>query len=170
MEFEIRPWRLCDAGSVARYANNKKIADNLRDAFPHPYTEADARAFISACLRAGGERTCFRAVSVDGEAVGSIAVTLRDDVYRKSAELGYWLAEPYWNRGIMTEAVTRICRHAFAAYDIVRIFAEPFACNTASRRILERAGFTLEGVMKMSVYKNGRMLDSCIYALLKHSE
>ncbi len=104
---------------------------------------------------------------MDGEAVGSIAVTLKDDVYRKSAELGYWLAEPYWNRGIMTEAVRRICRHAFAAYDIVRIFAEPFACNTASRRVLERAGFTLEGVIKMSVYKNGRMLDSCIYALLK---
>jgi ribosomal-protein-alanine N-acetyltransferase len=166
MEFELRPWRMEDAPVLARHANNKKIADNLRDGFPHPYTPDDAKRFISACLSAGETRQCLRAISIDGEAAGSIGVFLKEDVYAKDAELGYWLAEPYWGRGVMTKAVRDITARAFAVYDIVRIFAEPFAENAASRRVLERAGFTLEGVLKQSVYKNGRIQDSCIYYAL----
>ena len=104
---------------------------------------------------------------VDGEAVGSISLTLGSDVYRRSAELGYWLGKPFWGRGIMTAAVTAMCRDGFGTWDIVRIHAEPFARNAASRRVLEKAGFTLEGTLRQSVYKNGEMLDSCIYALLR---
>lgn len=167
VEFELREWRLEDVRSVAAFANNKRIADNLRNAFPHPYTEKDAEAFITACLSADERAKCFRAVSVDGVAIGSIGLFLKEDVYCKTAELGYWLAEPFWGKGIMTAAVSRICSHAFASYDIVRIFAEPFAGNTASRRVLERAGFTLEGILKKNVFKCGRLMDSCIYALLK---
>lgn len=167
MEFELRPWRMGDVPALARHANNKKIADNLRDGFPHPYTPDDAMRFISACLSDGEARNCLRAISINGEAAGSIGVFLKEDVYAKSAELGYWLAEPYWGRGIMTQAVRDITAHAFAVYDIVRIFAEPFAENAASRRLLERAGFTLEGVLKQSIYKNGRIQDSCVYALLR---
>ena len=104
---------------------------------------------------------------VNGEAVGSITVMLNDDVYCKSAELGYWLGEPFWGRGIMTAAVETMCREGFAAWDIVRIHAEAFARNAASRRVLEKAGFALEGTLRRSVYKNGEMLDSCIYALVR---
>lgn len=167
MDFELRKWRMEDAQSIAYHANNKKIADNLRNAFPHPYTQKDAEAFIAACLDADEHTKYFRAISVDGVAVGSIGVFLKDDVYCRSAELGYWLAEAFWGKGIMSAAVARICRHAFDTYDIVRIFAEPFAGNTASRKVLENAGFLLEGVLKKSVFKNGQILDSCIYAVIK---
>jgi ribosomal-protein-alanine N-acetyltransferase len=98
--------------------------------------------------------------------VGSIGVFVKDDVYRKSAEIGYWLGEPYWGRGIMTDAIRQMCRMAFERFDIVRIFAEPFAYNAGSMRALEKAGFTLEGVHRMSVFKNGQFYDSCTYALL----
>ena len=166
MDFELRKWRMEDAYDIAHYANNKIIADNLRNTFPHPYSVENAKTFVSACLNADEHYRCFRAVSVDGIAVGSIGISLKDDIYCKSAEIGYWLAEPFWNKGIMSAAVRRICRYAFDSYDIARIFAEPFANNEGSRRVLERAGFTLEGVLKKSVFKNGRLLDSCIYALL----
>ena len=167
MDFNLREWRADDAQSVAGYADNIKIAANLRDAFPHPYTLQNARDFIAACLAADAGRKCFRAIDVKGEAVGSIGVFAGDDVYRKSAEIGYWLAEPYWGNGIVTEAIRRICADVFSRGDIVRIHAEPFSCNTGSRRALEKAGFTLEGVLKDSVFKNGRLMDSCMYALLK---
>ena len=98
---------------------------------------------------------------------GSIGLFLGSDVYRRSAELGYWLGEPFWGRGIMTAAVETMCREGFAAWDIVRIHAEAFARNAASRRVLEKAGFALEGTLRRSVYKNGEMLDSCIYALVR---
>jgi [ribosomal protein S5]-alanine N-acetyltransferase len=165
--FELRKWEKRDVESVARFANNKKIADNLRNAFPHPYVRKDAEHFIDACISNGDNGRCCRAIAVDGEAVGSISVFMKDDVYCKSAEMGYWLAEPFWGRGIMTEAIRRICELAFKQMDIVRIFAEPYAYNQGSCRALEKAGFELEGVLKKSVYKNGEIIDSCMYALVK---
>lgn len=165
MDFILRPWRIEDAETLASYANNSKIAANLRDAFPHPYTVSDAAGYINFCLGMKDE-LCF-AIEVDGKAVGSIGVFLKDDVYRKSAELGYWLAEPFWGKGIMSEAVSRICEQAFSEHDIVRIFAEPFARNLGSRRVLEKAGFELEGILKKSVFKNGAIEDSCMYAKLR---
>ena len=165
MEFKLRPWRIEDAESLASYANNSKIAANLRDAFPHPYTLNDAIGYINFCLGMKN-KLCF-AIEVDGEAVGSVGVFPKDDVYCKSAELGYWLGEPFWRKGIMNEAVSRICEQAFSNYDIVRIFAEPFARNMGSRRVLEKAGFELEGILKKSVFKNGVIEDSLMYAKLK---
>ena len=106
-------------------------------------------------------------IEVNGEAAGNISVSCGSDVYRKSAELGYWLAEPFWGRGIMPEAIRQVCKEAFERYDIVRIYAEPFAWNTGSRRALDKAGFALEAVLHNSVYKNGKIGDSCIYSLLK---
>ena len=163
----LRPWRLPDAADVARYADNRKIAANLRDVFPWPYNRQDAVDFVESCVRNEGRGQLCRAIEVDGAAVGSIGLFLGKDVYRRSAEIGYWLAEPFWGRGIMTAAVTAMCREGFAAWDIVRIHAEPYARNLASRRVLEKAGFTLEGTLRRSVFKNGEMLDSCIYALLR---
>ena len=138
MEFELRPWRMEDAETIARYANNPKIAANLRDAFPHPYTQRDAETFIQSCLDADPARCCFRAIAVNGETVGSISLSIGEDISSKSAELGYWLAEPYWGQGIMPEAVRQICGFAFQTYGLARIFAVPFAYNLASRRVLKR--------------------------------
>lgn len=166
-DFTLRPWREADAASIARYADNAKIAASLRDVFPWPYAPQDAAAFVESCIRQEGCGQLCRAIEVDGEAVGSIGLFLGSDVYRRSAELGYWLGEPFWGRGIMTAAVETMCREGFAAWDIVRIHAEPFARNAASRRVLEKAGFALEGTLRRSVYKNGEMLDSCIYAMVR---
>ena len=166
-DFTLRPWRREDDASIARYADNEKIAANLRDIFPWPYSRQDAADFVAGCVRNEGRGQLCRAIVVDGEAAGSIGLFLGHDVYRRSAELGYWLAEPLWGRGIMTAAVTAMCREGFGTLDIVRIHAEPFARNAASRRVLEKAGFSLEGTLRRSVYKNGEMLDSCIYALLR---
>lgn len=166
MEFTLRKWSLDDVESVARYANNEKIARNLRDVFPHPYTEQDAKGYIESCI-ANERTTICRAIDVGGEAVGSIGVFPCTDVYKKSAELGYWLAEDFWGKGIMSEATRRICDEAFERFDIVRIFAEPFAHNLGSRKVLEKAGFTYEGTMKCGVYKRGNIYDYCIYGLLR---
>ncbi len=168
MEFILRPWgQPNDAEDVAFFANNPRIARNLRDVFPYPYALSDARTFIQSCVEKEGAGQLCRAIAVDGRAVGSVAVFAGSDVYRKSAELGYWLAEPYWGNGIMPEAVRRLCAEAFDVLDVVRIYAEPYVTNSASRRVLEKAGFALEGILKSSVYKNDRLIDSCIYALLR---
>jgi len=167
MDFKLRPWVHSDAESIWGFANNKKIADNLRNAFPHPYTLKDAEQFIGSILEAGEENQCCRAIEVEGKAVGSIGVFLKGDVYCKSAEIGYWLAEPYWGYGIMSRAVRELCAYAFSHYDLSRIYAEIFAPNTRSRRALEKAGFSFEGTLKNSVYKNGCLMDSLVYALLK---
>ena len=167
MEWTLRPWEPEDAPAAARCADNPKIARWLRDVFPSPYTLEDARAYVTACIRQEGRDQLCRAIVAEGCAAGSVGVFRKDDVYRKSAELGYWLAEPYWGCGIMTAAVGRLCREAFDRLDVVRIFAEPFADNLASRRVLEKAGFTLEGVLRRSVCKDGAFHDSCVYALLR---
>jgi ribosomal-protein-alanine N-acetyltransferase len=156
MDFELRKWRPEDAESAARYADNKHIADNLRDAFPFPYTLQDAENYIKCWTSDDETKRLCRAVCVDGKAVGSIGVFPGGDVYRKSAELGYWLGEEFWNRGIMTAAVKQICKEAFERFDIVRIYAEPYAHNLGSRKVLEKAGFSLEGVMKNGAYKTAR--------------
>ena len=169
MVFELERWDEKYIADVAEYANNPNIARNLRNAFPYPYTWEDAKEFVFSCMQNDERRQCARAIVVEGRAVGSIGVFLGSDVYEKSAELGYWLAEPFWGKGIMAEAVRRICGIVFDRYGIVRIFAEPFASNTGSRRVLEKAGFRLEGILEKSVFKCGKILDSCIYALLKEA-
>ncbi len=170
MEFALRKWEPEDAQTITKYANNPKIANHLRDGFPSPYTLADAEEFVESCIHADESRQFCRAVVINGEAVGSIGVFLKDDVYCKSAEIGYWLGEPFWWKGIMSCAIRQVCAEVFRLYpEIVRIYAQPYAINAASRRALEKAGFALEGLMKKSVYKNGRVMDSCMYALLRQS-
>ena len=165
--FVLRPWRQADIEAVAEAADNPNIAANLRNIFPSPYTLADAKWFVEDCIAQGETRQLMRAIAVNGRAAGSISVSRKDDVYEKSAELGYWLAEDYWGRGIMTEAVRQICREAFDRFDILRIFAEPFAENLGSRRVLEKAGFSWEGTMRNGVFKQGRVHSYCMYALLR---
>lgn len=167
MRFQLRHWRMEDAEILAKTADNPKIAANLRNVFPHPYTLEDARWFINDCISRGDSHGLTRAVEVEGKAAGCIAITLLNDVYEKSAELGYWLSEEYWRQGIMSQAVQTICREAFQTFDIVRIFAEPFAHNAGSRGVLEKAGFTCEGTMRNGIYKNGQVYSYCIYSLLR---
>lgn len=166
MEFKLEQWTEQWIPSIAKYADNEKIAGRLRDAFPYPYTEEDAEWFVRDCMEKEGKTQFARAIIVDNEAVGSIAVMLKDDVYRKSAELGYWLGEPFWRKGIMTRAVQKMCEEAFRRYSIVRIYAEPFSTNLASRGVLEKAGFELEGIKKKSIFKNGCIQDSFMYSMI----
>lgn len=166
-QFMLREWRQEDAKSLADAANNQKIAANLRNAFPYPYTYQDAEQFVNDCISRGEKRQLTRAIVSDGRAVGSIGIFLGNDVYEKSGELGYWLSEEYWGRGIMTNAVKQICREAFDRFDIVRIYAEPYEHNQGSRRVLEKTGFTYEGTMRNGVFKNGRIYSYCMYSLLK---
>lgn len=170
-EFTLRAWKTEDAESLAQAANNPNIAKNLRNVFPNPYTLEDAIWYINDCI-SNAEKKQLNcginyAIEVDGQAAGGIGVFVKDDVYEKSAELGYWLSEDYWRKGIMSRAVQAICKEAFAAFDIVRIFAEPFADNAGSIGVLEKAGFTYEGTMRSGVYKNGEIHSYCMYSLLR---
>jgi [ribosomal protein S5]-alanine N-acetyltransferase len=161
---ELRSWTTSDVDALVRYANNRRIWLNLRDAFPHPYTRNDAREFIRD-VRDRAPETTF-AIAVDGEAVGSIGFVLHRDVERVSAEIGYWLGEPFWGRGITTEALIAVTRHAIAAHSLTRIFAVPFAWNLASCRVLEKAGYVLEARLRCSAIKDGRLTDQFQYAFI----
>ena len=163
----IRRWRMSDAGDLAAALSNKKVLDNLRDGLPFPYTEKDGSDYIGAMLSADENDTFAFAVTVDDRAIGSITVLRKDNIHRRTAELGYYIAEEYWGRGIMTEAVRQVCGYVFDNSDIVRIYAEPFAFNTASCRVLEKAGFRFEGVLKSNAVKNGEIVDMKMYALVR---
>jgi len=161
----IRTWSSSDAVAVQRYANNRKIWTNLRDAFPHPYTLNDAHAFLRHVVNE--KPTATFAIAMPSEAIGCIGLKLGCDVHRKTAELGYWLGEPFWGRGIMSEAVAELTRFAFGMFDLERIYAEPFVSNRASARVLEKAGFVCEGRLRASIFKDGNRLDSFLYARVR---
>ncbi len=153
-----------DADQIALLLNNKKIWDNLRDYVPFPYHKADAVTFIDSCQEENPQTTF--AIEHEGKLVGIIALTLQQDVYRKSAEMGYWLGEPYWNQGIMTQAIKEIVSYAFNKLDLVRLYCGVFANNKASQSLLEKSGFQLEGVFRNGVFKNDQLMDEYRYALL----
>jgi len=162
----LRPWSVGDASRLASIANNKNIADNLRDGLPFPYTENDARDWLNMILQENFP-TRFFAISVDDLVVGSIGLVSKTDIYRKNFEIGYFLDQKHWGKSIMTKAIKAVTAYAFREFDIVRVYAEPFADNPGSRRVLEKAGFTHEATFKKNVIKNGIIKDSCIYAVLK---
>ncbi|MGA3242491.1 MAG: GNAT family protein [Bryobacteraceae bacterium] len=149
-------------GRLVKYANNRKTWLNLRDAFPHPYTEASAAAFLEMAGRESP--TTVFAIATREEAIGSIGISLNRDVHRLTAEMGYWLGEPFWGKGLMTEAVARFTEYALEHFQLLRIYAEPYASNANSCRVLEKAGYVLEGRMRSSAIKDGRTLDQFLYA------
>ena len=159
---EIRSWLPADAESLAVHANNRKIWRNLRDAFPHPYTAADGAAFIRSALAEVPESRF--ALAVDGQAVGGIGFVLNNDVERVSAEIGYWLGEAFWGRGIMTEAVQSVTQYAIQTHGLTRVYAVPYEWNYASFRVLERAGYTPEARLRRSAIKDGQVIDQVLYA------
>ena len=160
----LRAWRPSDAAALAKHANNNNVASQLRDRFPHPYTLADARQFIQAVT--GARPTMLFAMAIDGEAVGGIGFFPGADVERFSAEIGYWLAETYWGRGITVEAIRLISAYAFDTCNLLRLFALPFADNTRSTRVLEKAGYTREALLRSSSAKYGQVRDQALYALV----
>jgi [ribosomal protein S5]-alanine N-acetyltransferase len=166
-EFRLRPWKTEDAEAVAKAANNERVAANLRNVFPHPYTVEDAKWYVNDCIEKEGNRQLTRAIEVDGRAVGSIGIFVKNDIYEKSAELGYWLSEDYWKQGITSRAAKEICKEAFEQFDIIRIYAEPFSYNEGSKGVLLKAGFTYEGTMRNGVYKNGKVHSYGMYSLLR---
>ena len=161
----VRPWRLDDADSLARHANNRKVWIALRDLFPHPYTIDDAHTFLKSVVNS--EPITLFCIEVNGDAVGGIGIRIGADVHRQTAEMGYWLSQKFWGRGIMTEAVAAFSDFCFQEFQLRRIHAEPFANNLASARVLEKAGFAFEGRLKNNVIKDGKLLDSLLYARTK---
>ena len=162
MDCRIRKWDPADAKDLSAVLSNAKIHDNLRDGLPYPYTEQDGLDFISAMLSADANETFAFAITTEGKVIGSIGVFRQG-----TAELGYYIAEAYWGKGMMTKAVRQICRYVFDNSDILRIYAEPFAFNAASCRVLEKAGFQYEGTLRSNAVKNGNVIDMKMYSLLK---
>jgi ribosomal-protein-alanine N-acetyltransferase len=154
-----------DEESLVLNANNRNVWINLRDLFPHPYTLADARNWIQRASTESPVRNF--AIVVDGKAVGGIGFIPKEDVYRKSAEIGFWLGEEYWGRGIMTEALRAVTEYAFANFDLCRLYAGVFEWNLASMRVLEKAGYHLEAQLKKAVTKNGKTIDEFLYAIVR---
>ncbi|MCK9408231.1 MAG: GNAT family N-acetyltransferase [Bacteriovoracaceae bacterium] len=170
MEFRLqhsllRPWHIGDESSLEQHANNRNVWINVRDHFPHPYTRGDAIRWVQHASMNLTE-TVF-AITVNGIAVGSIGLVAKDDVYRKSMEIGYWIGEEFWGRGIVTEAVGAISDYAFATFDIVRLYADVFDWNIASARVLIKNGYTFEARLHRAVVKDGLIADALIYVKFK---
>ena len=164
----LRPWSVKDADRLAVIANNKKIFDNLRDGLPNPYSLSDAHNWLNSVIPINDPPKYF-AIMSDNYLVGSIGLVTKDDIYRKNLEIGYFLAEEYWGKGIITKAIKAATAYAFSKFDIVRVYAESFADNPGSRRALEKAGFSCEAMIIKNIFKNGVVKDSCIYSVLKEN-
>lgn len=160
--YKIRSFEKNDISSVSFHANNPRVSANLRNRFPYPYAKEDAIIWIEHALSQSPQKDF--AIANPSKAIGGIGLELFNDVYFQSAAIGYWLAEEYWGRGIMTRAVIAFTQYAFETYGIIRIFANVFQSNPASCRVLEKSGYILEGRLKKSVNKNGRILDQFLYA------
>lgn len=167
MEFILRPWLPTDIDSLVRYANNWNIARFMTDKFPHPYTPENGSAFISFATK--DMPVHIFAIEVNAEAVGGIGIHPQDDIHRKNVELGYWLAEPFWSKGIVSKAIRQVVDFAFETYDVNRVFARPFGNNLVSQRVLEKNGFLLEGRFENVLCKNGEFLDELIYAIRREN-
>ena len=162
----LRNWQETDLQSLVRYADNFNVWINLRDAFPHPYTEEAGRNWLGMAMKE--DENLLLAIDVEGEAVGGVGAHFLSDVYRINCEIGYWLAEPFWGRGLVSASVNLLVEYIFSHYpEILRIYADLFAYNTASARVLEKCGFALEAVHKKAVLKNGQLVDEHRYVMFR---
>jgi RimJ/RimL family protein N-acetyltransferase len=164
--FTLRGWKYGDEDSLQKHANNPKVSNNLMDRFPYPYTMDDAKAWVGYMV--GQEPLINFAIAINDEVVGGIGLEPREDVYRKTALIGYWLSEELWGRGIMPEAVKLITNYTFTQLDFIRLQASIYSKNPASMRVLEKSGYVKEGIMHNAVIKNGEVMDEHMYAILKH--
>ena len=163
----IRSWRIEDAPNLAKALSNKKVQDNLRDGLPFPYAVSDAESFIDSVLSDTSNNSFIWAITIDDVAVGTVGVYRKGNIHRLTASIGYYVAEEYWGKGVMTKAIKQACQYIFDNTDIIRIFADPFATNIASCCVLEKVGFTFEGTLKNNAIKNGQLMDMKMYSLIK---
>lgn len=163
MNFTLRPWRIEDLESLVKFANNYEIAKNMTDKFPYPYSVENGKFFIDSATKTPPFH--ILAITIDDQAVGGIGIHPQTDIHSKNAELGYWLAEPFWGQGIITRAIQQMVNYGFKTFDINRIFARPFGSNIASQRVLEKAGFLLEARFEKTLLKNGEFIDELVYAV-----
>ena len=164
----IRPWLESDAESLQRYANNREVSIWLRDRFPFPYEMEHARTFLGWIAKQA--TSTVWAIEVDGAAAGGLGFELHTDVERVSAEIGYWLGQPFWGRGICTEALTAVTAEAFEHFELTRLYALPFADHAASARVLEKAGYVREGHLRQSAIKDGKIRDQLLFASYRITE
>ena len=166
MNFILRSWNSDDLNSLVKDAKNFNIAKNLTNLFPHPYTIEHGKAFIEKANSTN--KHIILAIEINGEAIGGIGLHPQTDIHVKNAELGYWLAEPFWGKGIITSAIIQIVEKGFNELEIERIFARPFGTNMGSQKVLEKAGFKLEARLEKTIFKNGEYLDELIYAFRRN--
>lgn len=164
-DWRVRSFAVTDAEAIAKYANNRHVSINLRDSFPYPYTVQDAKRWLRAVKKHQPETGW--AIASSREVIGGIGIHIQPDVYRHSAELGYWIGEPFWKKGIATAAVKAVVDYTFNNLDIIRLFAGVFEWNPASSRVLEKAGFIYESRMRKSVTKDGKHIDQLMYVMLR---
>lgn len=170
MEFKlttctVRPWRRGDEASLVANANNYQIWRNVRDRFPYPYTLDDARDWVGLASRESPPSNF--AIVVAEKAVGGIGLIFRDDINRCRAEIGYWLGEAYWGRGVVTESVRAVTAWAFETFDLASIYAGVLEWNPASMRVLEKAGYTFEARLRKAMIKENLVMDEFIYSITK---
>jgi len=163
--FTLRKWELNDLDDLVKYANNSNVSKFMTNKFPCPYLPENGKEFIEMAMK-GNPANIF-AIEIDGHASGGIGLHLQADVHEKNAELGYWLAEPFWGNGIITNAIKEMVTYGFSTFQINRIFAVPFGTNISSQKVLEKAGFVLEARFDKTIYKNGEYLDELVYAVRK---
>jgi RimJ/RimL family protein N-acetyltransferase len=162
----LRSWSRTDRDALAIQANDRRVWINLRDRFPHPYSLDDADRFIASAAQMDPQR--FLSIEVGGAVAGGVGYTLHDDVERVPAEVSYWLGVAFWGKGIATKALCGLTRHTFSMHPgLRRLYAVPFCSNPASARVLEKAGYRREAVLRQSVIKDGVVLDQWIYAMLR---
>ncbi len=164
-EWQIRSFRIQDAEALARYANNRNVSRNLRDEFPYPYTLAHAETWISFAAQQFTESDF--AIASETELIGGIGLRIQRDVHRRSAEVGYWLGEPFWGRGIATASLRAFTEYAFPQFDLLRLYGYVYEWNTASARVMEKAGYACEGRLRQSVMKEGQVIDQFLYAITR---
>ncbi|MDR3244862.1 MAG: GNAT family N-acetyltransferase [Prevotellaceae bacterium] len=163
VSYIIRPWKKDDYISLTKYADNTNVWNNVRDIFPHPYREEDAKLYIHFANSKPFIEDM--AIDVEGEAIGGLGFIRLKDVERLSAEIGYWVGEPFWNKGIATGAVAEFVKYIFANTDIIRLFTSVYEYNTASMRVMEKNGFTKVGIMKHAAIKNNKIIDLHYYEI-----
>lgn len=165
MTVVLRKWKKSDAAGLAKIANNKKIWDNVRDRLPHPYTKKDAKEWLTLVKKQKEPATTL-CVEVDGELAGSIGITVQEDVFRKTAEIGYFVGEEYWGKGVATEAIRQMVDYIQKNFEVIRIYAEVFEFNKGSMKALEKNGFYLESIRKKAAFKNDVIVDDYIWVKL----
>ena len=164
-DWHIRSFHPDDVEALTRYANNRKVWRNLRDSFPYPYSRSDAEAWICSATQETPERNF--AIACATEAIGGIGLRLQDDVLRRSAEVGFWLGEPFWGRGIGTATLRAFTNYAFKQFGLVRLYGYVYEWNLASARVMEKAGYVREGHLRKSVIKDGKIIDQFLYAITR---